>query len=223
MMDNEGAVTKRVYPGCVLVLVAAVLTVPFLPCTGNCHQAGDEVFRQVAVVERLGGRLPGQLSFTDQPGKEVHLSRYFTGGPVILTLNYYSCPTLCPLLFKNLAGSIAALRNLKPGSDFKIVTVSIDPQETAQRASEKSAKTYAMLEGVKEPAKAWPYLRGSEKEIATLADSVGVACASLLSGCALLFACRHFMAGVANYRAAFRCSIAYLLILFALIIIDLGT
>lgn len=46
------------------------------------------------------------------------------------------------------------------------------------------------------------------------------ACASLLGGCYLV-ACEYFMTGGFNYRAAFRGSIAYILLLFALIITDL--
>lgn len=51
--------------------------------------------------------------------------------------------------------------------------------------------------------------------------SAGYAAAATLLGCAYLFACHHFM--VDNYRAAFRCSIAYLLLLFSMIVIDLTT
>jgi heme o synthase len=41
-------------------------------------------------------------------------------------------------------------------------------------------------------------------------------------GAAYLFACHHFMTAAANYRAAFRISIVYLLLLFTLIIGDLS-
>jgi heme o synthase len=51
--------------------------------------------------------------------------------------------------------------------------------------------------------------------------SGGFAAGALLLGSSYLFACRRFMTGGVNYRAAFRASIAYLLLLFALIIADL--
>ena len=51
-------------------------------------------------------------------------------------------------------------------------------------------------------------------------SSMGGACLLLL-GCCYLFACCYFMTNGANYRAAFRCSIAYLLLLFTLIIADI--
>jgi protoheme IX farnesyltransferase len=51
-------------------------------------------------------------------------------------------------------------------------------------------------------------------------STICTACAFLLGGSYLL-ACRHFITGSVNYRAAFRGSIAYLLLLFTLIIADL--
>ena len=80
-----------------LALFWATLTLTFQLPSAWGHDPQDLVFGQVGVDERLGERVPTELSFTDQKGQQVQLSRYFTGGPVLLTLNYFSCPTLCPL------------------------------------------------------------------------------------------------------------------------------
>lgn len=155
-----------------LLLAALALILPALPAQG--HDPQDVVFEQVGVDEKPGSAIPTRLGFRDQAGRSVQLSRYFTGTPVILTLNYYSCPTLCPLVFRNLAGTIAKMGNLKLGRDFRVVAVSIDPDETVERAASKSSQTYAMLGGIPDPGNAWPFLLGGQPSIQPLAQSVGI-------------------------------------------------
>jgi protein SCO1 len=155
-------------------MLAASLALLFVAPAARAHDPQDLVLEQVGVDEKPGGRLPTDLTFTDQTGKAVQLSRYFTGSPVILTLNYYSCPTLCPLVFKNLVATMGKMGELAVGRDFRIVTVSIDPDETLQRAREKSSQTYAMLHSAQDPVSAWPFLIGSRRSIQQLAQQVGV-------------------------------------------------
>ena len=126
----------------------------------------------VGITEKLGARLPLDLEFVDESGRTVKLASYFgTGRPVILTLNYYSCPMLCTLM---LNGLIDGLRQLKwtPGEQFEMVTVTINPLETPTLARLKK-QTY--LEYYERPAAAagWHFLTGREREIRALADSVG--------------------------------------------------
>lgn len=156
-----------------LLLAALVLTV-LLPLPGRTHDPQDLILEQVGVDERLGALLPRDLSFLDQTGRPVLLADYLTGLPVVLTLNYYACPTLCPLVLRNLVATIGGVRDLRLGKDFRIVTVSINPQESAALALEKSNATYAMLRGVADPANSWPFLRGGRSSIEPLAQAVGV-------------------------------------------------
>jgi protein SCO1 len=156
-------------------LLFAVLVLGSLPVLeAQAHDPEDDLLKQVGVDERLGRTVQQDLRFTNQDGEQVALSRYLGGKPVILTLNYFSCPTLCPLVFRNLAGTIAQLGDLKLGKDFRVVTVSIDPDETLQRAREKSSKTYAMLPRITDPGKAWPFLFGGQGSIQRLAAQTGV-------------------------------------------------
>lgn len=156
-----------------LVLIAAVFAAMAPARSALAHDPQDDLLAQVGVDEKLGGAIPTDLRFTDQNGRSVQLSRYFTGGPVILTLNYFSCPTLCSLTLKNLVGTIGDMRGLALGRDFRVVTVSIDPAETLARAADKSAKTYAML-GAGDPQSSWPFLIGDQRAITALAGKVGV-------------------------------------------------
>lgn len=113
------------------------------------------------------------------PLHEVKLGDYFTGGPVILTLNYYSCPMLCPLIFRNLSNTIAAVKGLSPGKEYRIVTVSIDPDETTARARAKADETWRMLPGIAAPERNWPFLLDKAPAIERLAATVGLRYAQL--------------------------------------------
>lgn len=132
----------------------------------------QEILRRIGVDEKPGAVIPRELRFMDQNGSTVTLGRYLTGEPIILTLNYYSCPMLCPLTFRNLIGSMEGMQGLSLARDFRIVTVSIDPDETTERARQKVAETRGMLGGT-DPGDRWPFLIGKAPEIERLAGTVG--------------------------------------------------
>src|SRR5262245_61869600 len=79
----------------------------------------------IDVVEHLNVEVPKNVEFKDESGRSVRIGDYFDGKkPVILTLNYSSCPMLCSLI---LNGLTLALKDVKwtAGRDFRIVTISI--------------------------------------------------------------------------------------------------
>jgi protein SCO1 len=173
-MEGRSGSGRRGRVAPVSLLLGALLLAVLIPAPASSHDPKDQVLEQVGVDERLGGRIPEDLAFRDQTGKVVLLAKYFTGGPVVLTLNYYACPTLCPLVFRNLAETAGRLGALTLGRDFRIVTVSINPDESPELAREKSATTYRMLGRTADPGSRWPFLMGNQASIERLARSVGV-------------------------------------------------
>lgn len=126
----------------------------------------------VQVNEKLGATLPLDAALTDSDGKAVRLGQYFTGErPVVLTFNYSDCPMLCSL---QLTRFVQALTQLKrtAGTDFDIVTVSIDPAETVKRAADTKAR-YLRDYARPEAASGWHFLLGAEQTVRQIADSVG--------------------------------------------------
>lgn len=126
----------------------------------------------VGIVEHLDGRLPLDLTFTDETGREVALGDYFgKDRPVVLTLVYYSCPMLCTLV---LNGMVDALKqfDMTPGEEFEIVTVSFDPTETPTLAKFKK-QNYLNDYGRPEAAAGWHFLVGQPEPIRQLTDAVG--------------------------------------------------
>lgn len=138
---------------------------------GRPDGAMPPVLRDVGIDQRLGERVPADLAFRDETGREVRLADYLGSKPVILTLNYYECPMLCTLVLNGLVRSLRAV-SFDPGRDFTIVTVSINPRETPDLAAAKK-KTYAADYGRPGAAESWHFLTGEEPAIAALARSVG--------------------------------------------------
>jgi protein SCO1/2 len=88
-----------------------------------------------------------------------------------LTLVYYECPMLCTLV---LNGVVDVLKQLDwtPGSEFEIVTVTIDPLEKPALAKQKK-KQYVEAYGKPAAAPGWHFLTGEAHAIRALADAVG--------------------------------------------------
>lgn len=128
--------------------------------------------REVAVVEQLGARLPGQLRLRGEAGRTVALGSQFDGRrPLLLTLAYVDCPKLCNLLLHGLASSVARLEH-RVGVDFRVATVALDPTETKADARSRQRE---LNKGIPRIAgdPGWRYLRGREQDILALATALG--------------------------------------------------
>lgn len=127
----------------------------------------------VGIVEKLGTQIPlNEFHFRNENGEVVALSSFFEKHkPVIFVFSYYKCPHLCSLVINGLVAGMKGLQ-WKVGSDFTVVTLSIDPKEGPDLATEKKAsyiKNYGRL-GVE---KGWHFLTGEENQIKKLADTMG--------------------------------------------------
>jgi protein SCO1/2 len=133
----------------------------------------DAILLAVGVDERLGAKIPADLVFTQSTGKEVRLGDYLGAGPVILTLNYYTCPMLCPLTFRSLAASMDGVKGLSPSRDYRVVTVSINPEEIPEIAAAKARETHALVAGLDDADDRWPFLFGNADSVRRLTDAAG--------------------------------------------------
>jgi len=124
----------------------------------------------------LGALLPLGETFIDESGKEVKLASFFSASkPVVFILNYYSCPMLCGLLLNGARDGFQEI-DWQPGDHYKIVTISIDPQETADLAMAKKESILGSLGSavLKERAKEnWHFLVGKNGSEARLAKALG--------------------------------------------------
>lgn len=158
-----------------LVVMAAVAALVRPAATAAATQRSEPLpaaLVGVGITERPGLRIPLDLQFTAEDGRQVRLSEYFDGRrPVILTLNYYRCPMLCGLLLNGLVNGLKEMA-WTPGKEFEVVTLSIDPLETHTLAMLKKESFLTEL-GRPGAAAGWHFLTGEAKPIKALADAVG--------------------------------------------------
>lgn len=130
--------------------------------------------REIAAsqTDSIGTFVDRDLTFTDERGYPYQLRQLFPGKqPVILLLGYYSCPAMCGQV---LDATFKALNDvdLQPGTDYRILNVSIDPKETVEIAKTRKDVFLARLHKTGGD-EAWRVLIGSEQDTKKLADSVG--------------------------------------------------
>lgn len=130
-----------------------------------------EAMKQIGIDQKLDAQVPLDLSFRNEQGNPVTLRQYFGKRPVVLALVYYQCPMLCTFVLNGVLNS-AKNMSLEIGKDFEVVTVSIDPTETAALAEAKHTM-YAGLYERKGAIAGWHFLTGEDAAIHQLASSVG--------------------------------------------------
>ncbi len=126
----------------------------------------------VGVTPHPGAQLPLQLPFLECDGRDATLGQCFDGKrPVILTMNYSSCPMLCSL---QLNGLVEALRAMPwdLGKQYQVVTVIIDPAESPQRARLTKEKYLRYYDRPGSGA-GWHFLLGRDENIKRVAGVVG--------------------------------------------------
>jgi len=160
---------KNISPIFIFILLVCAFTQSGIAQT---IQEDPEQLRGIDVIEHLNDTIPLDLTFTDDKGEQVQLSQYFNRDkPVVLILGYYTCPMLCNLVFNGVSDAVKEM-DWKPGEEFTILTVSIDPSETEVVASAKK-KNYINYIGKSGIADGWIFMTGEESQSKALADAVG--------------------------------------------------
>ena len=137
--------------------------------SNNKLLAGETKY-QADVVERLGDKIPLDLSFTDSSGKKI-LLKNIINKPTIIDFCYYRCTGICTPLMVELA-DIVAKSDLKPGKDYDVLSISIDPNETPAMAMQKKNTIYLVV-NKDMPDNAWRFFTGDSLSIAKLTDAAG--------------------------------------------------
>jgi protein SCO1 len=138
---------------------------------GDVSDHPPAILDKVKIIQKLNTQIPLNGEFRDETGKVVHLDDYFGRRPVVMSLVYYQCKILCPEEIDGLVSSLEMVK-FKPGKDFDVVFVSIDPSETPQIAAKEKA-LYLKRYGHPETASGWHFLTGQPAAIDPLAQAVG--------------------------------------------------
>jgi protein SCO1/2 len=124
----------------------------------------------VGIDEQLGSYLPKGLGFLEANGDSVYLDELIDK-PVVLTLVYYHCPSICMPLLNGVA-EVVEKTDLDPGKDYRVVTVSFDPYDNPKTAGRVKDNIIATL-GDRLPKDSWLFLTADSTTIDRLTDAVG--------------------------------------------------
>ena len=127
----------------------------------------------VGVDEKLGNEISLGLQFKDELGRPCKLSDFIKEGrPVLLSLNYSGCPGLCVAQLDGVVRGLEGMDTPVLGKDFDLISISVDPKETPERAMGTKKKYTKGLTG-EHLASGWHFLTGSTDSIFKIADQVG--------------------------------------------------
>lgn len=160
--------SRRLIVALSVLLCAALVEPVYAQQSGQMRRE----FEDVRIDEKLGETIPLDLTFRNEKGEAVSLGQYFDGDrPVMLTLNYYDCPMLCPMMLDQYTRTLKGIA-WTPGDEFEAVTVSFDPDETPQMARQQKQ---GYVEALNKPGagKGWHFLTGDQASIEALTDAVG--------------------------------------------------
>jgi protein SCO1/2 len=145
-------------------LVAAVLGL------APAHAAIDRTeIGQVEAAPLPGAALPLDLQLRDEAGETRRLRDWLGATPSLWIIADYTCETLCGPVISIAADALAASA-LKPGADFRLIVVGLDPKDTAADAAAMKRAQVGARGGV---ADASYFLRADAAEIGELTRAFG--------------------------------------------------
>lgn len=137
-------------------------------------------FKDIKIQQNLGAEVPLDLVFKNESGEDVRLGDYFDDRPVVISMVYYGCPMLCTLVLNGMVATFDGMAagagsNSGPytlGKDFTAISVSINPEETPELATEKKTNYFSKLHIDGAPEN-WHFLTGNEENIEILSQALG--------------------------------------------------
>jgi protein SCO1/2 len=130
---------------------------------------------EVGINEKLGDRVPGDISFVNEHGDTVTLEQ-LVDRPTLVSLVYYTCPSVCRPLLTEVTSMLGKLQkvDMQPNRDYRMITISFDPTDSpAGSARVKDEYYHALPDGF--PRDAWTFLTADSASVAAFTGSVGFA------------------------------------------------
>lgn len=164
-MNRIAKLARSCSAGFTLLLAAACVQAQSAPSNlGTASNSMPPALQNVGFEPTLNAKMPLDLPFRDETGRDVKLGDYFGTKPVVLAFVYYRCPMLCDQVQQGVVGSLRML-SFNPGRDYEVVFISFDPQDSPEAAAEKKKVALSHFRHEGSPD-AWHFLSGSEASIA---------------------------------------------------------
>ena len=136
------------------------------------NNSKPDAVEEVSIEEKLGDFIPSDITLKDSKGNSVTMDDLLRGDkPVIINPVYYECPMLCGLVLNGLLEGMKELA-WSPGKDYNVLTLSIDPNEGVDLASQNK-KNYVKNLGKNGASDGWFFLTGDSTNIRRLTKAIG--------------------------------------------------
>jgi protein SCO1/2 len=155
--------------------LAALAACALFALPGAAAAESDPVALQNAatVTEQLDKFVDLSLPFADQSGKTRPLREFLLPKrPAIITPVYYGCDRVCTYTLNATLKLLNSL-DLRLGSDFTVVTFTINPEENFELAARKAFNYYEQLKDPEAGRQGWHFLTNSGESSAKLAAQLG--------------------------------------------------
>jgi protein SCO1 len=154
--------------------IAWMVSVFFIFGNANAqlNQGAPAILEEIGVDEKLGEKIPLDLRFANSEGDSVSIGELMKDGkPVLLNPLYYECPVLCNMVLDAVYKVVNELA-WSPGTDYTIISFSIDPEETPAMAASTRDQ---YLSSLNRPGaeQGWHFLTGQKESITKLTDAIG--------------------------------------------------
>lgn len=149
----------------------AILLLALLAGTASASLRSKQLVQEVGLDQHLDAQLPLDVMVRDEAGRTVRLEEYFGEKPVVLNFVYFRCPMLCTQVLNGLLRSSQAME-LTVGEDYQIVSISIDPRDTAEMARAKKSNYVAQYRRAGAD-RGWHFLTADAASIERLTRAVG--------------------------------------------------
>lgn len=154
------------------LLWLAVFLAPQL-AFAQLNREEPEAMQNIGIDEHLGDYIPLDAQFTNSDGSVVSIADLIEEGkPFILNPVYYHCPMLCSLVLEGVERVVHELQ-WKPGKEYTIITLSIDPEEDYQIAAQSKEDILSKMDNSSSISKGWHFLTGNKTEIDRVVEAVG--------------------------------------------------
>ncbi|MBM3328346.1 MAG: SCO family protein [Calditrichaeota bacterium] len=148
-----------------------ILILPAILFAQIAEHVPDDLQR-IDVVEQYGASLPRDILLIASNGEAVEIGSLLKEDqPVLLAFYYADCPMLCSMVLTGLGKGIQSVA-YRPGIDYRIVTISIDPRETPDKSAAGETRYREYLPSGS-GSDGWQFFTADSAAIARLADAVG--------------------------------------------------
>ncbi len=131
-----------------------------------------QALQGVGLESHIGRKVTTSLFFKNEMGESVTLGQFLQSGkPIILSLVYYGCKSLCNY---HLNGLTEGLRGLdwSVGQKFDVVAISFDPREGSDLAAGKK-QSYMKEYNRPGTQSGWHFLTADQETIGQITSDVG--------------------------------------------------